>query len=167
LHPSAASSSSAAAPSSSSYLFHIGYWQTGSSRSASTFHTTIQWAIFVSDAPDGVTDIENFRPCEDTPAYIDGSPKDGDYPGYPVSKGPFDGGGREDCLYKRAEGDFEPGDRLDPGNLVCGGAKAKCVDDSSVLKICPLREGESDDDARGWNAVVLCSFEMELCQGIC
>ncbi|KAL8713553.1 MAG: hypothetical protein Q9220_002415 [cf. Caloplaca sp. 1 TL-2023] len=172
-HPSSSSSPPSSSSSATPYLFHSGYFSLatpnpphiGSADNNPTTYTyTNLWAVFVNP---GSRLPGEYKPCTDTAAYIDPAPSEGEDPKYPVSKGPFDAGGRADCTYARAEGDDSPGHRLDPGNLICGGAKAKCIDDTSAQKICPLRDEEADNSHRVWNAQVVCSFEVQLCQPNC
>ncbi|KAL8707199.1 MAG: hypothetical protein Q9220_007732 [cf. Caloplaca sp. 1 TL-2023] len=105
-------------PSPIPYLFYSGYFADSAGLPpAGTSSST--WAVFTA-IQDPATNTADYDPCADKPVYVDSEPG-GAEPKYPVSKGPFDGGGQVGCTYKRVGDDEGAGTRLDPGNLVCGG----------------------------------------------
>ena len=107
-------------PPGPTHTFQIGYMNS----CAGTYSPCEKYWTFFTESH-GMA----FHPCADEPVYSDKMPfKDG--PTYPISKGPFNGGGLVDCMYKQQSS-------LDMGTITCDGAiLGSCVENTDGSQGC-------------------------------
>lgn len=96
------------------------------------------WTVFAD--PQGVI----YNPCNDKAIWDDTKAFDGNEIKYPVSEGPFNGGGLTGCVYSQLSS-------TDVGSMACGGVVGTCVKDTSGRQSCDGR-----DDT--WAPVSICTF---------
>ena len=138
----AAPSAQPTPPPAPAQIFNIGYFdecepdggiEEGGGASCASY-----WTIFTD--PQGVT----YDPCKDKAIFEDTKAFDGNDVVYPVSEGPFAGGGLASCVFTQSKS-------TSVGSMVCSGTPGTCVKDTSGVKSC-----DGGDDT--WMPVWICTF---------
>lgn len=96
------------------------------------------WTFFTD--PKAIT----YNPCNDKSIYTDPKAFSGNDVRYPVSEGPFDGGGLTGCVYKKSGS-------KDGGSMTCGNAVATCVAD-------PAKTSSCNGGDYTWHPTSICTF---------
>lgn len=87
---------------------------------------------------------------------------------YPINKGPFriglgaERGGYDDCYYSREDDDERDGQEDDPGELICGETKGRCVDDKKGRSKHKISETGEDVGNLEWSPQVVCTIDGDL-----